>query len=573
MKRMILGMLAVLALAALSARAAVTVSNVSAAQVEGTKTVRITYDVAADTPTVTVSLVVSNGAAAVACPSVTGAVGPGVATGTGRSMVWNAGTDWDGNVSANLRAYVTADDGVDESGRPTGGDPSATSWEEVNERWVKNTYADGAVTMSDRTTRLVWLYDASMLGTADWEGAKNACNNLTYAGHSDWFLPDIDQLHAMYSQKSLFGNVQDGWYWSITPGYPNGPGVRCVVMSDGDVRYPPTWYVLWVWSCMTAPLSWTDTRTAPSAEFVGDTRDYILAVASAHGGNPVPGIGTHAYAWRATVTASVDAVAGGYICTGWIGTGSIPVSGNTRTTGVIVLNEVASSITWSFGPANTWYVATNGNDSAVGTSWGTAKRTIQAAIDVSVDSDTIVVANGTYTPITTANRKILIESVNGADVTFIDGGGNARCSHLGEGIYTLLRGFTLQHGYADCGGGSYGGTLVDCKISGNRVVWLQGGAYGEGGGAFGGVLINCTISGNSANTGGGGEARSLEQLYHYRKFSQQRRWRVWRSSDQLRHFRQCGRLLRGRSAFFSTLRLHHLQQYSDGSVLCGWRRG
>jgi len=61
-------------LAAPVAQAAVTVSNVSAAQTPGTKQVVITYDVASDaTHAVTVSLVVSNGAAAVACPSVTGA--------------------------------------------------------------------------------------------------------------------------------------------------------------------------------------------------------------------------------------------------------------------------------------------------------------------------------------------------------------------------------------------------------------------------------------------------------------------------------------------------------------------
>lgn len=69
-----------------------------------------------------------------------------------------------------------------------------------------------------------------------------------------------------------------------------------------------------------------------------DFRDYTLAVASAHGGNPVPGIGTHSgYCWRSTVTASVDAVAsdGGtnYACTGWTGTGAVPASGSATTTG------------------------------------------------------------------------------------------------------------------------------------------------------------------------------------------------------------------------------------------------
>lgn len=85
-----------------------------------------------------------------------------------------------------------------------------------------------------------------------------------------------------------------------------------------------------------------------SASALTDTRDYTLEVASAQGGNPVPGIGTHTYAWQATVTASVDAVAGDYTCTGWTGTGSVPPEGGTTNTGEIVLTNVASTITWQW---------------------------------------------------------------------------------------------------------------------------------------------------------------------------------------------------------------------------------
>lgn len=87
-----------------------------------------------------------------------------------------------------------------------------------------------------------------------------------------------------------------------------------------------------------------------SATALTDTRDYTLTVASAQGGNPVPGIGTHSYAWHATVTASVDATADGHTCTGWTGTGAVPESGTTNTTGAILLTEVASSITWQWLP-------------------------------------------------------------------------------------------------------------------------------------------------------------------------------------------------------------------------------
>ena len=73
---------------------------------------RITYDVASTaTSTVAVSLAVTNGAAAVSATSLTGAIGPGVATGTGKAIVWDAGADWHGNV-AMLGYILTADDGV-----------------------------------------------------------------------------------------------------------------------------------------------------------------------------------------------------------------------------------------------------------------------------------------------------------------------------------------------------------------------------------------------------------------------------------------------------------------------------
>jgi len=87
----------------------ITVTNVAVAQRPGTKLVDITYDVASTPPgTVSVTLVVTSGAAAVPATSVTGAVGGGVATGAGKAIVWNAGADWNGNV-ASLNYTLTAD--------------------------------------------------------------------------------------------------------------------------------------------------------------------------------------------------------------------------------------------------------------------------------------------------------------------------------------------------------------------------------------------------------------------------------------------------------------------------------
>jgi len=150
----------------------------------------------------------------------------------------------------------------------------------------------------------------------------------------------------------------------------------------------------------------------------------------------------------------------------------------------------------------TWHVSdTTGNDANSGASWATAKKTIQAAIDASSAGHTIIVTNGTYAPITTANKAITLQSVEGAEWTIIDGGGTSRCAMMGSASghnNTLLDGFSLTNGNAvsnNDGGGSYYGTLTNCVLSGNT-------AY-RGGGAYYSTLYNCTLTGNKANFGGG----------------------------------------------------------------------
>ncbi len=146
--------------------------------------------------------------------------------------------------------------------------------------------------------------------------------------------------------------------------------------------------------------------------------------------------------------------------------------------------------------------AANGNDSNDGSSWALAKKSIQAAIDVSIAGDTITVTNGTYAPITTANKTITIQSVNGAAFTTINGGGTSRCATLGSGsgqTATVLNGFTLTHGDDLNGGGVQSGTLNNCTLAGNAADDLAG----FGGGAYYSTLNNCTLSGNSAAYGGG----------------------------------------------------------------------
>ncbi len=92
-----------------SASAAPSVTNVSFAQQPGTRLVSVSYDLAGGT--CSVSLLVSNDNGAtynVPVKSVTGAVGNGVTSGTGKRIIWDAGTDWAGQYSNQIKVRVRA---------------------------------------------------------------------------------------------------------------------------------------------------------------------------------------------------------------------------------------------------------------------------------------------------------------------------------------------------------------------------------------------------------------------------------------------------------------------------------
>ena len=155
--------------------------------------------------------------------------------------------------------------------------------------------------------------------------------------------------------------------------------------------------------------------------------------------------------------------------------------------------------------ADAWYVdAATGDDANEGYVADKPLKTVQRAIDLAEDGHLILVADGTYAPIASGNKAIVIRSVNGPETTVMDGGGTAICANLGgEGATgsmtnTVLRGFTLRNGHAaQDGGGVVGGTLYNCRIVSN-------GAERNGGGASSSMLVNCVVEGNSALGGNGG---------------------------------------------------------------------
>ena len=108
--------------------------------------------------------------------------------------------------------------------------------------------------------------------------------------------------------------------------------------------------------------------------------------------------------------------------------------------------------------AATHYVSPSGSHTPPFTNWPTAATDIQAAIDVAVDGDTVLVTNGTYdtggvvvhealTNRIAITNAITVSSVcNGPEFTFIVGNGPlgdtaVRCAYVGTNV--VVSGFTL----------------------------------------------------------------------------------------------------------------------------------
>ncbi len=192
--------------------------------------------------------------------------------------------------------------------------------------------------------------------------------------------------------------------------------------------------------------------------------------------------------------------------------------------------------------------------------------TIQDAIDLAVDGDTVLVADDSYrgkgfVNIRFHGKAITVTSENGPQGCIIDCGSNARGFIFdgGEGPGSVLHGFTIQSGYAQNGGAVYcyyasptisgniltsnsalyKGGAIHCyqsspviewnEISFNSAGWAGGincyhssptirhnqitgnvASVGEGGGLrfddSATVLVNNLVAGNSAQTWGGGIA-------------------------------------------------------------------
>lgn len=192
------------------------------------------------------------------------------------------------------------------------------------------------------------------------------------------------------------------------------------------------------------------------------------------------------------------------------------------------------ALPFDLAAATTHYVDLNSSNPVTPYSdWSHAATTIQDAVDAAAAGDNVLVTNGIYqsggrviapgalTNRVAVDKALTIESVNGPNVTVIQGyqvpvttNGDAavRCVLLPNNA--VLIGFTLTNGATlgtnaalgdQIGGGARCSTvsvLSNCVIAGNA-------AAAQGGGAYSGILNNCTLSANWATNGGGSYSSKL----------------------------------------------------------------
>ncbi len=192
------------------------------------------------------------------------------------------------------------------------------------------------------------------------------------------------------------------------------------------------------------------------------------------------------------------------------------------------------------------------------TNWPTAATNIQDAIDAAADGDLVLVTNGVYqtggravfgtmTNRVAVTKPLTLQSVNGPEVTIIqgyrvpgvtNGDGAIRCVYLTNGA--TLNGFTLTNGatrtsnmFGERARDASGGGLwcEDSSAIASNCVFKGNAAYYFGGGAFQGTLNNCTFLGNTAirpvsmdggGAGGGVNAATLNNCILVNNFANDR---------------------------------------------------
>ena len=102
---------------------------------------------------------------------------------------------------------------------------------------------NGDGTITDNKTGLMWMKETAS-SQMNWKEALFYCENLEYAGYSDWRLPNIKELGSIvdYStykpaiDTNFFPDTMSSFYWSSTTHSFNTGDARLVHFYYGAAR-------------------------------------------------------------------------------------------------------------------------------------------------------------------------------------------------------------------------------------------------------------------------------------------------------------------------------------------------
>ena len=96
--------------------------------------------------------------------------------------------------------------------------------------------------VTDSTTGLEWQ-DNEVGITTDWQGAIDRCEELTLGTHSDWRLPNVNELKSIVDRGKVEPAIKDGFehtsssdYWSSTTNEGSKNRAWSVIFHSGYVR-------------------------------------------------------------------------------------------------------------------------------------------------------------------------------------------------------------------------------------------------------------------------------------------------------------------------------------------------
>jgi len=97
---------------------------------------------------------------------------------------------------------------------------------------------NGKVIVTDTVTGIIWQKEYS--DTLTWVNALNYCENLTYAGYTDWRLPNIEELETLiddlYDPASSFPGISSNTFWASSSSVYDTGNAWFVAFDLGNVN-------------------------------------------------------------------------------------------------------------------------------------------------------------------------------------------------------------------------------------------------------------------------------------------------------------------------------------------------